>query len=133
MSSFKVTFLSLDGKGWFVLPERLWQAVSADGIGARQGIPEIPPPSRPLNFRPLSRVAHHLANSSRTTPGEVVRLLFRQMVRRRAIPFPLQADSPESEVLGSPKRRSELWDAMNEAKPPAMLFNERLDSSIPAS
>jgi hypothetical protein len=57
----------------------------------------------------------------------------RQMVRRRAIPFPLQADSPESEVLGSPKRRSELWDAMNEGKPSVKLSNGRLDSSIPAS
>jgi hypothetical protein len=41
------------------------------------------------------------------------------MVKRRAIPFPLQADSPENEVLGPAKRRTELWDAMNEGKPSA--------------
>ena len=69
--------------------------------------------------RTLIKQAKLVAEEIGTTPGEVVRLLFRQMVRRRAIPFPLQADSPESEVLGSPKRRAELWDAMNEGKPPA--------------
>ena len=60
-----------------------------------------------------------MAEEIGTTPGEVVRLLFAQMVKRRAIPFPLQADSPEGEVLGSAKRRTELWDAMNEGKPRA--------------
>ena len=47
-----------------------------------------------------------------TTPGEVVRLLFKQMVKRRAIPFPLQADSPEDEVLSSTARRAKLWDEL---------------------
>jgi addiction module RelB/DinJ family antitoxin len=47
-----------------------------------------------------------------TTPGEVVRLMFAQMVKRRAIPFPLNADSPEDEVLGSVKRRAALWDKL---------------------
>lgn len=47
-----------------------------------------------------------------TTPGELVRLMFKQLVKRRAVPFPLQADSPEDEVTGSPERRSKLWDAM---------------------
>ncbi len=47
-----------------------------------------------------------------TTPGEVVRLMFAQMVKRRAIPFPLNADSPEDEVLGPVKRRAALWDEL---------------------
>src|SRR5437899_11273939 len=67
--------------------------------------------------RSLARQARRVAEEIGTTPGEVVRLLFAQLVKRRAIPFPLQADSPESEVLGSAKRRTELWDAMNEGKP----------------
>ena len=69
--------------------------------------------------RSLARQARRVAEEIGTTPGEVVRLLFAQMVKRRAIPFPLQADSPESEVLGSAKRRAEMWDAMNEGKPGA--------------
>lgn len=44
-----------------------------------------------------------------TSPGEVVRLLAVQMVRRRAIPFSLTADIPEDEVLSSPERRARLW------------------------
>ena len=69
--------------------------------------------------RDLIREANQVAEEIGTSPGEVVRLLFRQMVKRRAIPFPLQADTPESEVLSSSQRRSEMWDAMNEGKPSA--------------
>lgn len=47
-----------------------------------------------------------------TTPGEVVRIMFAQMVKRRAIPFPLIADSPEDEVLGPVKRRAAMWDEL---------------------
>ena len=69
--------------------------------------------------RDLIREANQVAEEIGTSPGEVVRLLFRQMVKRRAIPFPLQADTPESEVLSSAQRRSEMWDSMNEGKPTA--------------
>jgi addiction module RelB/DinJ family antitoxin len=47
-----------------------------------------------------------------TTPGEVVRLMFAQMVKRRAIPFPLNAESPEDEVLGPAERRAAIWDEL---------------------
>ena len=69
--------------------------------------------------RELIRKARKVAAEIGTSPGEVVRLVFAQMVKRRAIPFPLQADSVEDEVLGSRKRRAELWDQMNEGKPAA--------------
>jgi len=67
--------------------------------------------------RELIRRANKVAEEIGTSPGEVVRLMFTQMVKRRAIPFPLQADSPESEVLGPAGRRSKMWDAMNEGRP----------------
>jgi addiction module RelB/DinJ family antitoxin len=60
--------------------------------------------------RKLVAKAKAVAKEIGTTPGEVVRLMFAQMVKRRAIPFPLQADSPEDEVLSSTKRRAHLWD-----------------------
>jgi addiction module RelB/DinJ family antitoxin len=63
--------------------------------------------------RKLIQQATKVAEEIGTTPGDVVRLLFRQMVKRRTIPFPLQADTPESEVFSSPERRSKLWDQMN--------------------
>jgi addiction module RelB/DinJ family antitoxin len=54
-----------------------------------------------------------------TSPAEVVRLCLRQMVNRRAIPFPLQAETPEDEMLAPTRRRAEMWDEMNEGKPAA--------------
>ena len=69
--------------------------------------------------RALVREAKRVADEIGTTPGHIVRMLFTQLVKRRAIPFPLQADSPEDEVLGSAKRRSGLWDSMNHGKPSA--------------
>jgi addiction module RelB/DinJ family antitoxin len=62
--------------------------------------------------RKLVAKARTVAKEIGTTPGEVVRLLFAQMVKCRAIPFPLQADSPEDEVLSPTKRRSQLWDEL---------------------
>lgn len=66
--------------------------------------------------RKLAREARRVAEEIGTTSGEVVRLLFTQLVKRRAIPFPLQADSPEAGVLGPAERRAKMWDAMNEDK-----------------
>jgi antitoxin component of RelBE/YafQ-DinJ toxin-antitoxin module len=54
-----------------------------------------------------------------TTPSEIVRLLFKQLVKRRAVPFPLNADSGEDEILPPTRRRAELWDQMDEGKPAA--------------
>jgi addiction module RelB/DinJ family antitoxin len=67
--------------------------------------------------RNLIRQANKVAEEIGTSPGEIVRLMFRQMVKRRAIPFPLQADAPESEALSSARRRSAMWDEMNEGRP----------------
>jgi antitoxin component of RelBE/YafQ-DinJ toxin-antitoxin module len=44
--------------------------------------------------RNLIRQANKVAEEIGTSPGEIVGLMFRQMVKRRAIPFPLQADAP---------------------------------------
>lgn len=60
----------------------------------------------------LAAKAKTVAKEIGTTPGEVVRLMFTQMVKRRAIPFPLLADTPEDGVLSSKKRRAQLWDEL---------------------
>ncbi|HEY3853345.1 MAG TPA: type II toxin-antitoxin system RelB/DinJ family antitoxin [Verrucomicrobiae bacterium] len=60
----------------------------------------------------LAAKAKAVAKEIGVTPGEVVRLTFTQMVKRRAIPFPLQADSPEDEALSSARRRSRMWDEL---------------------
>ena len=69
--------------------------------------------------RGLMEAAQRVAGELGTTPGEVVRLLFVQMVKRRSIPFPLTADSPEDEVVGPARRRAELFDALHEGQPAA--------------
>ena len=60
--------------------------------------------------RKLIAQASKVAEDIGTTPGEVVRMLFKQMVKRRAIPFPLHADAPEDEIFSSPERRNKLAD-----------------------
>ena len=67
--------------------------------------------------RTLIKKATKVAEEIGTTPGEVVRLLFTQMAKRRAIPFPLQADAPEDEILSPARRRAEMLDEMHEGKP----------------
>jgi antitoxin component of RelBE/YafQ-DinJ toxin-antitoxin module len=62
--------------------------------------------------RKLITEATKVAEEIGTTPGELVRLLFTQLVKRRTIPFPLTADAPEDEVLTSPERRAKLWDEL---------------------
>jgi antitoxin component of RelBE/YafQ-DinJ toxin-antitoxin module len=69
--------------------------------------------------RKLIEAARRVSEEIGTSPGELVRLLFTQLVKRRAVPFPLQADSLEEEVLGSPERRAKMWDYLNEGKPAA--------------
>jgi antitoxin component of RelBE/YafQ-DinJ toxin-antitoxin module len=69
--------------------------------------------------RKLIEAARRVAEEIGTSPGELVRLLFTQLVKRRAVPFPLQADSLEEEVLGSPERRAKMLDYLDEGKPAA--------------
>jgi antitoxin component of RelBE/YafQ-DinJ toxin-antitoxin module len=67
--------------------------------------------------RALAKEAKAVAKEIGTSPGEIVRLMFKQMVKRRTIPFPIQADTLEDEILSAPRRRTALWDEMNEGKP----------------
>jgi addiction module RelB/DinJ family antitoxin len=60
--------------------------------------------------RKLIAQASRVAEEIGTTPGEVVRMLFKQMVKRRTIPFPLHADTPEDEIFTSAERRNKLAD-----------------------
>jgi antitoxin component of RelBE/YafQ-DinJ toxin-antitoxin module len=65
----------------------------------------------------LLKQAEEVAGEIGTTPGEIVRLLFVQLVKRRAIPFPVQADASEDLEIGSRQRRSAMWDEMDEGRP----------------
>ena len=69
--------------------------------------------------RTLIREATRVAQEQGTSPGEVVRRLFAQMVQCRTIPFPLDADTPEDEVLAPARRRAHMLDEMYEGQPAA--------------
>jgi antitoxin component of RelBE/YafQ-DinJ toxin-antitoxin module len=58
----------------------------------------------------LIHQASKVAEEIGATPGEVVRLLFKQKVKRRRIPFPLHADSLEDQFFTSAERRNKLAD-----------------------
>jgi antitoxin component of RelBE/YafQ-DinJ toxin-antitoxin module len=60
--------------------------------------------------RALVREANRVAEELGTTPGEIVRMLFVELVKRQAIPFPNQAETPETEILSSPRRQNPLVD-----------------------
>lgn len=60
--------------------------------------------------RKLMHQASKVAEEIGTTPGDVVKMMFKQMVKRRTIPFPLHADSTEDEIFTSAGRRNRLAD-----------------------
>jgi antitoxin component of RelBE/YafQ-DinJ toxin-antitoxin module len=63
--------------------------------------------------------AKRVADEIGTDCGVLVNLMFKQLVKRRMVPFPLLADSAEDEVLSPAKRRAAMLDEMYEGKPAA--------------
>jgi addiction module RelB/DinJ family antitoxin len=59
--------------------------------------------------RKLLKDAARVTKEIGTTPGEVVRLLFAQLVKRRAIPFPLTADA-DGDLVDVARRNQMLKD-----------------------
>jgi len=58
----------------------------------------------------LKRQAEAVLEEIGLKPREALELFYKQIVKRRAIPFPLQADSPEDELLSPAARRNKLAD-----------------------
>jgi addiction module RelB/DinJ family antitoxin len=58
-----------------------------------------------------SRVAEQMG----TTPGEIVRLLFTQVVKRRAIPFSVSAD-PKKDDLVDVRRRNKVLRELDDSE-----------------
>ncbi len=59
----------------------------------------------------LKRQAEAVLDEIGLKPRAALELFYKQIIKRRAIPFPLQADSPEDEVLSPATRRNALADA----------------------
>jgi addiction module RelB/DinJ family antitoxin len=58
----------------------------------------------------LKRQAEAVLEDIGLKPQAALELFYKQIVKRWAIPFPVQADSPESEVLSPAARRNRLAD-----------------------
>ncbi len=58
----------------------------------------------------LKRQAEAVLEEIGLKPRAALELFYKQIVKRRAIPFPVQADSPEDEVLSPAARRNALAD-----------------------
>lgn len=63
--------------------------------------------------------AKRVAEEIGTDCGVLVNLMFKQLVKRRTVPFPLLADSAEDEILAPASRRAAMLDEMYEGKPAA--------------
>lgn len=58
----------------------------------------------------LKRQAEAVLEEIGLKPRAALELFYKQIIKRRAIPFPVQADSPEDEVLSTAVRRNQLAD-----------------------
>ena len=58
----------------------------------------------------LKRRAEAVLEEIGLKPRAALELFYKQIIKRRAIPFPVQADSPEDEVLSPAARRNKLAD-----------------------
>jgi addiction module RelB/DinJ family antitoxin len=58
----------------------------------------------------LKREAEAVLEEIGLKPPAALELFYKQIVKRRAIPFPVQADSPDDEVLSPADRRNRLAD-----------------------
>lgn len=58
----------------------------------------------------LKREAEAILEEIGLKPHAALELFYKQIVKRRAIPFPVQADIPEDEVLSPAIRRNAIAD-----------------------
>ena len=58
----------------------------------------------------LKRQAEAVLDEIGLKPRAALELFYKQIIKRRAIPFPVKADCPEEEILSSTERRNALAD-----------------------
>ena len=58
----------------------------------------------------LKRQAEAVLEEIGLKPRAALELFYKQIIKRRAIPFPVQADSPEDDILSLATRRNQLAD-----------------------
>src|SRR5215470_5458610 len=58
----------------------------------------------------LKRQAEAVLEEIGLKPRAALELFYKQIIKRRAIPFPVQADNPEDDILSPATRRNALAD-----------------------
>jgi addiction module RelB/DinJ family antitoxin len=58
----------------------------------------------------LKRQAEAILEEIGLKPRAALELFYKQIIKRRAIPFPVQADAPEDDVLSPAVRRNAMAD-----------------------
>ena len=58
----------------------------------------------------LKRQAEAVLEEIGLKPRAALELFYKEIVKRRAIPFPVHADSPEDEILSPAARRNQIAD-----------------------
>jgi antitoxin component of RelBE/YafQ-DinJ toxin-antitoxin module len=66
--------------------------------------------------RKLLKNASRVAEEIGTTPGEIVRLLFAQLVKRQAVPFSLSADAWNADSLVDARRRNQVLRDLDDSE-----------------
>ena len=66
--------------------------------------------------RKLLAEATRVAEQIGTTPGEIVRMLFTQLVKRRELPFSASANSQAGDNLVDIARRNRIWRQLDDAE-----------------
>lgn len=56
------------------------------------------------------RASYHASRHLTANPRAALELFYKQIIKRRAIPFPVQADSSDDDVLSPAARRNKLAD-----------------------
>jgi addiction module RelB/DinJ family antitoxin len=62
----------------------------------------------------LKRQAEAVLEEIGLKPRAALELFYKQIIKRRAIPFPVQADSPEDDVLSPAVRRKAIDEILDE-------------------
>jgi addiction module RelB/DinJ family antitoxin len=65
--------------------------------------------------RKLLAEATRVAEEIGTTPGEIVRMLFVQLIKQRQLPFRPSADVPADELVNV-VRRNRIWGELDDAE-----------------
>ena len=58
----------------------------------------------------LKRQAEAVLEEIGLKPRAALELFYKQIIKRRAIPFPVKADCPEDDILSTAERRNALAD-----------------------